>query len=122
MNTTILVVDDDDDFRESVKMLLEEDGYIVLEASNGNEAIRVIQTVNIDLMLTDVLMPEMDGIELSKKINEIQPLLKVMGMSGGGMRETASEIKTKAASYFQAFLHKPFTLEELVGSIEELVV
>ena len=73
---SILIVDDNDKLRSLFKLMLED--YEVVEAENGKKALEIIQNRKFDLILMDILMPEMNGIEATRKILEIKPFLKII--------------------------------------------
>lgn len=83
-NQNILVVDDVNEVKEAMMIVLQDDGYTVLSARNGVEALEVVNNNHIDLIITDILMPEMDGYELAKEIQASYPSIKLILISGGG--------------------------------------
>jgi CheY-like chemotaxis protein len=73
----IMVVDDDDDIRQMMRVLLEEDGYSVLEAENGQQAVEMAERVNPNLILMDLSMPVLDGFAATRRLRELPPLSEV---------------------------------------------
>src|ERR1044072_5698728 len=73
----IMVVDDDEDIRHMMRVLLEEDGYGVLEAENGQQAVEMAQRVNPSLILMDLSMPVLDGFAATRRLRELAPLSEV---------------------------------------------
>jgi len=122
MSTTILLVDDDDDFRLAIKNALELENYLVIEAIDGVEALTILEKNNIDLIITDVVMPAMGGIEFSEKSKEVFPKLNILGMTGGGWKGNVERIERLSKSYFTAFLKKPFGTKELLKQIKKLLL
>ena len=120
MSKTILLSDDDQGFRTSVKSILELEDFQVLEAENGVEALVILKSNSVDLLLTDVLMPDMEGIELSYKVGQLMPDLKVIGMTGGG-RLSKDSVNNSAKNFFASFLIKPFSREQLLSEINKLL-
>jgi len=116
----ILLVDDDDGFRESVRETLSLSGYEVHEVNNGADALKCLKTMNIDLLITDILMPELEGIELSSLVRDINPDLHMIGMSGGG-RIGFDYVKKASNTHFNSFLAKPFQREELLNEIKKYI-
>ena len=80
----ILIVDDETDLRGMFKMLFESNGYEVIEASNGNEAIELYRSSPVDLIIMDVFMPEKEGIETILELTSEFPDVNVIAISGGG--------------------------------------
>ena len=106
----ILIVDDEEGLREALVRLLEEEGYAVLAAENGEQALEILQHAHIDLVLTEMRMPGMDGIELLKKIHERHGDLGVIILTGYGQIETYIEAMNFGAL---AYVSKPFKVSEL---------
>ena len=107
---TVLLVDDDPSFRRVVEFQLEEDGFRVLTAPNASAALQRFQGHRVDIVLTDVKMPESGGIELLARLRKLQPDLPVVMLTAHGTIESAVEaMKLGAFDY----LTKPFTREQL---------
>ncbi len=117
---TILVVEDEGGIRALVRKILKRQGYNVLEAAQGEEALAVLRqhAEGIDLLLTDVMMPGMNGVELSYKAVEVRPEIRVLFVSG-----YTDESLLEAGKFPQgtAFLQKPFTLGSLLGKVREVL-
>ena len=111
MDEKILVVDDEDSIRTSLAGILEDDGFRVLFANDGVTALDVVKKEMPDLVLLDIWMPRMDGIETLQKLKELYPALLVIMMSGHGTIETAVK-STKMGAY--DFVEKPLSLEKLL--------
>jgi len=114
--THILVVDDEPDIRETVQDILEDEGYTVSGAENGEAARRGLRERRPDLMLLDIWMPDLDGISLLKEWAEDEGLpCPVIMMSGHGTVETAVEA-TRLGAY--DFLEKPLSMAKLLLTVE----
>jgi len=116
MQSHILVVDDDQTIRMLCKEILEEAGYKVTLAADGEEALEKMDYDDFDLYLVDMVMPRMDGLELMKKIKQKQPLAVVMILTGFSSIEGA--IKAVHAGAFQ-YLSKPINIDELLNAVKE---
>ncbi len=114
MDETILIVDDEESIRTSLGGILEDEGYKTLFAVDGVEALAIARQEAPDLVLLDIWMPRMDGLETLQKLKEQYPELTVIMMSGHGTIETAVR-STKLGAY--DFIEKPFSLEKVVITV-----
>jgi nitrogen-specific signal transduction histidine kinase/ActR/RegA family two-component response regulator len=115
---TVLLVEDEDDVRRLLNHVLQKRGYQVIEASNGEQALEVFgnRQSEIDLVLTDMVMPRMSGRELAKRISAIEPNTKVMFMSG---YTDDVLVRTGALRPGMSFLQKPLRPEVLAAKVRE---
>ena len=114
MSKTILVVDDETSILQSLEGILTDEGFEVVIAESGLEALEKVQEEMPDLVLLDIWMPGLDGIETLEKIKALYPTLQVIMMSGHGNIETAVK-STKVGAY--DYIEKPLSLEKLLLSI-----
>ncbi len=114
MMKSILVVDDEKSVRDSIKMILEYERFAVDMAEDGVKAIKKVEENNFDLVLLDIKMPGMDGIEVLGKIRDRHPDLPVVMISGHGTIETAVEA-TKRGAF--DFLPKPLDRNKLIITV-----
>jgi methylenetetrahydrofolate dehydrogenase (NADP+)/methenyltetrahydrofolate cyclohydrolase len=110
MHASILVVDDEETMRDSCCQILSKDGYLVEAAKDGDSGLRKIREFKPDLVLVDLKMPGMSGMELLEKIGDIDPGIVSVVITGYATRESASEAKKRNAF---DFLPKPFTPNQL---------
>jgi two-component system NtrC family response regulator len=115
---TILIVDDEKHYRLILSEVLEEEGYHSFTAASGMEALDLLKSQIIDVVLTDVKMPGMTGIDLLEKIKEINPELPVIIMTAFGSVEKAVEAMQKGA---YTFILKPFENEALIAHIAKSI-
>lgn len=117
--STILLLEDDQDLREMLADLLEECHYVVLAFGRGEEAVREAQFEQIDLLITDIRMDGMDGLEAISQMRRTHPTLETLVISG-----YASESETLRALQLRvgAYLKKPFSTDTLLRTVNELLV
>lgn len=112
----ILLAEDDQVMREYLTRALEKSGYAVSAVDRGTAAIPLLEREHFDLLLTDIVMPEMDGIELAQKASEISPNLRVMFITGFA----AVTLKAGKSMPQARVLSKPFHLRDLVMEVDRL--
>ena len=110
----ILIVDDEASIRKSLEGVLGDDGYSCVHAADGAEALALLRSANPALVLLDIWMPGMDGIETLRRIKEIQPQTPVIMMSGHATIATAIKATQAGAS---DFIEKPLELDLTLGAI-----
>lgn len=112
----ILLAEDEDAMRAHLKRALENAGYEVVAVDRGTEAIPLLEQYHFDLLLSDIVMPEMDGIELAQKCSEISPETRVMFITGFAAVSLTASRDAPAAKV----LSKPFHLKDLVLEVERM--
>jgi YesN/AraC family two-component response regulator len=122
MKKRILIIDDEPSLLNSMKRDLrgEKDKYDVITSSNSKDIFKLIDDNGIDLLITDIYMPEKEGIEIITEVRIQYPSLKIIAMSGGGVIEsnTCMDIALKLGA--TGCLYKPFTREELLKALESI--
>lgn len=117
---SILLVEDDIDLCESIKELLEGAGYLVRVAHNGRQALQLLHQQSADLIVSDIFMPEMDGIEFLNAIRKQFQQAKVLVMSGGSRNLHADYLFVAKSLGANAIMNKPFSSAELLSAITKL--
>jgi DNA-binding NtrC family response regulator len=118
----ILVVEDEEGVRAVVQAALERVGYRVTTATNGMEASRLLAEQEFGLVLTDVLMPDKDGIEVISELRRDHPNLPIIAMSGGGRLPRDGYLTIARHLGAHAILQKPFTIDQLVATVDRLLL
>lgn len=114
----ILLVDDDDLSRQAVHRMLERGGYEVRSTGNGREAIDSYRAGEVDLVITDLIMPDTDGLEIIQEIRRKDPGAKILAISGGG-RVQAEEYLSVARKFGALeVLPKPFGSQDLKAAVD----
>jgi two-component system cell cycle response regulator CpdR len=113
----ILLAEDDEAMRSYLSRALEQAGYSVDSVDRGTEAVPLLTDNHYDLLLSDIVMPEMDGIELAQRCNEISPHTKVMFITGFA----AVTLKASREQPNAKLLSKPFHLKDLVMEVERVL-
>ncbi len=114
MKHRILIVDDEVEILNSLSAVLQDEGYITFTAKNGNEGLKLLQEEIINLVLLDLRLPDIDGIEVLRKIKEFEPDIAVIMISGNATIETAVESTKLGATHF---IEKPFYPPEKIDAM-----
>ncbi len=117
----ILIIDDEAPVRKMLKKLFEKNDYAVTEATNGRHGVELFKAHHFDLIITDLIMPEKDGLDTIGKIKELDPDVKIIAISGGGRDDP--EMYLDFALEFGAVrtFAKPFDNDILLSTIKELL-
>jgi CheY-like chemotaxis protein len=114
-------MDDDELIIKMLRMALENRGYDVIAATNGREGVRLYGTTPVDLVISDILMPEMDGIEALKALRQRNPELKLIAVSGGGKRLKMDLLKVARILGATATFEKPYNIQDLLATVSRLL-
>ncbi|MCL4672695.1 MAG: response regulator [Sphingomonadaceae bacterium] len=114
--TRILLAEDDEAMRGYISRALENAGYEVVAVDRGTAAVPLLESGSFDLLLSDIVMPEMDGIELAQRCAEVSPRTKVMFITGFA----AVTLKASREQPQAKVLSKPFHLRDLVLEVERV--
>jgi DNA-binding response OmpR family regulator len=116
---TILLVEDDEDFSsELADYFHDEEGFSVIRAPNGRAALKVFDPDRVDVVLTDLFMPAVDGIELIMQLRRLSAGVKIIAMSGGGTATAGNVLRVAARLGATEVLAKPFSTQELSTAVE----
>ena len=113
--TNILIVDDEKDIREKLQQILERKGFQVAVAEDGEEALRKVKELGTKIVICDIVMPKLNGIEFLKSIRNYNFSIEVIIITGFSTMERCVEALENGAS---GYLHKPFQLEDVIKNIE----
>ena len=117
----ILVIDDDVEFRQMLAKMLERAGYEVTEAANGREGMRLFREAPSELVITDILMPEQDGVETVIELKREFADTGIIAISGGGQIDSKEYLRMAERLGVTHTLSKPFGREELLDAVKELL-
>ena len=115
---SILLLEDNTELRNMLKLLLTRAGYEVREASNGKGVVEKYQQLQPDLVITDLLMPEKDGLEVIQELRDLDRTVKIIAMSGGGRGSVEYYLPLAKKLGAQYTLSKPFSYEEFLATIQ----
>lgn len=117
----ILVIDDDAGIREALEDILEDKGHIVIGANNGRSGLSVLSQAHVDLVITDIFMPTMDGLEFIRAARKENSDIKILAISGGGQMKLMESLDWAKAFGAGRVLKKPFSHAELLRTVGEML-
>lgn len=117
MKSKVLIVDDEQDIRELIKFYINKEGYDVIEAKDGEEALSIFESEYIDLAIIDVMMPKMDGFELVEKIKELKDVPCIMLTAKGESKDKLRGFSAGVDDY----VVKPFDPNELMARVKAVM-
>jgi DNA-binding response OmpR family regulator len=118
----ILLIDDDDDVRTMLRLTLTHFGHTVIEADNGRKGLELFEHAHADLVITDIVMPEKEGIQVLIELRDKQvPPVKIIAISGGGRQNATDYLRLARLMGAAKVLAKPFSNEVLIAAINELL-
>lgn len=118
---SILIIEDDDDLRLAIKRMLQMFGYDVIEAPDGEKGIQLYQEIPTDLIITDIFMPEKDGLLTITNLKEKYPDIKIVALSGGGRNGALNYLKTAKKLGADLIFEKPVDIDVLLGAVNQLL-
>jgi DNA-binding NtrC family response regulator len=117
----ILVADDDSLIRSTMQKILTKAGHTVIEAATGLEAEEAFGRNPVDLLITDIIMPDKEGLMLVRDLKKRAPGLRIIAMSGGGRSGTSTLLEAATKFGAQAVLKKPFRVRELMEAVDTAI-
>jgi DNA-binding response OmpR family regulator len=112
---TILLIDDDESVRRTCQIALDRAGYCVLTAENGPHGLRLLEHQEMDLILVDMFMPDMDGLEVISRLRQTRPASKIIAITGRSGHMNHLDIARHLGAHDT--LMKPFRLQELLDAV-----
>lgn len=117
----ILIIDDEEVVRYGLRDTLEEYGHTVLEAGDGVEGLEVLEREPVDLVLVDLIMPRMEGVETTIQVKRRYPETRLLAISGGGRTRNFSYLEMTKEFGADGTLSKPFTDLELMAAVDKVM-
>ncbi len=118
--TRVLVIDDNPDIRKTIQWLLEDEGFVVAVAENGREGLGLQRREPADIVVTDIFMPEQDGIETIWQLREEFPHVPIIVISGGGAAGKTDYSVVARELGARKTLRKPFNPQELIDIVRQI--
>jgi DNA-binding NtrC family response regulator len=115
----ILIIDDEPQIRSMLKKMLEREGFDIIVASDGKEGMELFEKNPVDLVITDLIMPEKEGIEIIRVFKKGYPDVPIIAMSGGGKNSPDGYLKMAKLLGAQATFEKPINKEELLNTVKK---
>lgn len=117
----ILLIDDDDAMRTALHLMLVHFGHIVIDARNGNEGLARYKDAYPDLLITDIVMPEKEGLEVLMELRKSSSPVKIIAISGGGRNNAMDYLYIAKRLGAAKVLEKPFSSEVLMAAVDEVL-
>ena len=117
----VLLVEDEDSFRELLQTFLESEGFNVRSVADGHCGVRWLRANPVDVVITDLCMPNADGIELLMELRRVRSAVPIIAMSGGVAGEMACMLRAAALLGARCTLAKPFPLQQLAAAVHTLI-
>jgi len=114
---SILIIDDDIQIRAFLRRVLEEAGYTVIDSSNGSEGLRQFRLTPTDLVITDLLMPDRDGLEVTMALHRESPQVKIIALTGSAGEPDLLDVAKLLGAH--RTMKKPISIMELLQAVKE---
>jgi len=115
----VLIIDDDEQLRALLSEILQRAGYEVIEARDGNEGLTLYRTHPTDLVITDLIMPEKEGVETIVELRRDFPDVRIIAMSGGGRLTSRDYLRMAEQLGARRTVKKPFSRQEILDAVRE---
>ena len=115
----ILIIDDDSQIRHILRRILKQAGYEVFEAENGAQGLRQYREAQPDLVISDIFMPEKDGLELIDALRSAEATVPIIAISGGSQLGNMDLLSVAAQLGAQRIVRKPFQRDEVLAAVHE---
>lgn len=119
--STILIIDDEDVVRKMLRKLFEKNGYQIIEASNGIQGMKMFTEHKPDLIITDLIMPEKEGLELIRELKKNDPNVKIIAISGGGITDPLMYLNLAVTFGAVKAFSKPMDMDLLIETVKEIL-
>src|SRR5258708_35983489 len=117
----VLIIDDDPSIRRLLRGIVEPKGHMVVEADSGRSGIEAFKTLPIDLVLTDIVMPDMDGNQTIIELRRLNPRTRIIAISGGGRARNLTPLQLAKQFGADRILEKPFRRADVQRTIDEVL-
>ncbi len=117
----ILVIDDEPKIRQTVSAFLTQAGHEVLEARDGAQGLRLCRTADVEVVITDIVMPGKEGIETIRELRRERPDIRIIAMSEGGARNNSAYLEFAQRLGADEVIAKPFRADDLIALLHRLI-
>jgi len=114
---SILLIDDNDQIRALLRRILEEAGYFVIDAANGREGLRQFRHTPVDLVITDLLMPDSDGLEVTMALRHESPHVKIIALTGGEGEPNLLKVAKLLGAHLT--MKRPLEMTEFLKAVQQ---
>ncbi len=117
----VLIIDDDRGIRQLLRRIIESRGHVAVEADTGRTGVDAFQQQSFDLVLTDIVMPDMDGNQTIVHLRKLNPSIKIIAVSGGGRARNLTPLQLAKQFGADRILEKPFRRDDVLRTLDEML-
>jgi CheY-like chemotaxis protein len=117
----VLIIDDDRGIRQLLRRIIESRGHVVVEADSGRTGVEALQQQPFDLVLTDIVMPDMDGNQAIVQLRKLNAGIRIVAVSGGGRARNLTPLQLAKQFGADRILEKPFRRDDVLRTVEEML-